>query len=363
MRIPHCSSNVLHIGLVGLVVMALTVLLGVGKAVADNAPPVAKAQVQEAYGKLPLYFEANRSQTDRRVKFLSRGRGYTLFLTQTEAVLAFRHPTKSEQTALRLRLLGASSASSLVGVEELPGKVNYFIGKDREKWRTNIPTYAQVKHKDVYPGVDLVYYGNQRQLEFDFIVGPGANPSAIRLEVEGADRLDVNAQGDLVLHVNDGQLRLQKPAVYQAVKGIRQEVSGSYVLTDRHQVGFQVAAYDASRPLVIDPVLFYSTYLGGSARDSGRGIAVDAAGNAYVTGGAFQPSSPGGVFVTKLNPTGSGLVYSTFLGSSGEGEGIAVDAAGNAYVTGATDSTNFPTTPGPFRRFLPVGVRLVLMPL
>src|SRR5438876_7867478 len=362
MRIPHYSTNVLHIGLVGLVVMALTVLLGVGNAVADNAPPVAKAQIQEAYGKLPLSFEANRGQIDSRVKFLNRGRGYTLFLTQTEAVLAFRHPTKSEQTALRLRLLGASSASSLVGVEELPGKVNYFIGKDREKWRTNIPTYAQVKHKDVYPGVDLVYYGNQRQLEFDFIVGPGANPSAIRLEVEGADRLDVNAQGDLVLHVNDGQLRLQKPAVYQAVKGIRQEVSGSYVLTDTHQVSFQVAAYDASRPLVIDPVLFYSTYLGGSARDSGRGIAVDAAGNAYVTGGAspdfpttpgaFQPSSPGGAFVTKLNPTGSGLVYSTFLGSSGEGEGIAVDAAGNAYVTGVTDSTDFPTTPGAFQTAL-----------
>src|SRR2546422_4147106 len=264
MRISHCSNKVLHIGLVGLVVMAFTVLPGADKAMADNAAPVAKTQVQEAYGKLPLYFEANRGQADRRVKFLSRGRGYTLFLTPTEAVLTLRHPTKSEQTALRIRLIGANSRSSLEGAEELPGKVNYFIGKDPEKWRTNIPTYAQVKHKDVYPGGDLVYYGNQRQLEFDFIVGPGANPNAIRLEVEGADRLDVDAQGDLVLHVNDGQLRLQKPAVYQAVKGIRQEVAGSYVLTDTNQVSFQVAAYDASRPLVIDPVLFYSTYLGGS---------------------------------------------------------------------------------------------------
>src|SRR3989475_3451353 len=290
MRISHCSNKVLYIGLVGLVIMALISLLGVGKAVADNAPPVAKTQVQEAYGKLPLSFEANRGQTDGRVKFLSRGRGYTLFLTPTEAVLALRHPTKSQQTALRIRLIGASSASSLVGAEELPGKVNYFIGKDREKWRTNISTYAQVKHKDLYPGVDLVYYGNQRQLEFDFIVGPGANPNAIRLEVEGADRLDVDAQGDLVLHVNDGQLRLQKPAVYQEVKGVREELAGSYVLTDTHQVSFQVAAYDVSRPLIIDPVLFYSTYLGGSARDSGRGIAVDAAGNAYVTGGTGSSS-------------------------------------------------------------------------
>src|SRR3989441_11002889 len=232
MRIPHDSSNVLHIGLAGLVGMALTVLLGADNAMADNAPTIAKAQVQEAYGKLPLSFEANRGQTDSRVKFLSRGLGYTLFLTPSEAVMALRHPTKSEQTALRIRLMGANSRSSLAGVEELPGKINYFIGKDREKWRTNIPTYTQAKQKEVYPGVDLVYYGNQRQLEFDFIVSPGANPNAIRLEVEGADRLEVDAQGDLVLHVSDGQLRLQKPLVYQEVKGVRQEVAGSYVLTD-----------------------------------------------------------------------------------------------------------------------------------
>src|SRR5213594_1733632 len=191
-----------------------------------------QARLAASYGKLPLSFEANRGQTDRRVKFLSRGRGYTFFLAPTEAVLALRHPTKSEKTALRIRLIGTNSRSSLVGVEELPGKVNYFIGKDREKWRTNIPTYTQVKQKEVYAGVDLVYYGNQRQLEFDFIVSPGANPNAIRLEVEGADRLDVDAQGDLVLRVGDGQLRLQKPVVYQEVKGIRKEVSGSYVLTD-----------------------------------------------------------------------------------------------------------------------------------
>src|SRR3989449_7624507 len=247
MRIPSYSSNAFHIGLVGLVVMAFTVLPGADKAMADNAAPVAKTQVQEAYGKLPLSFEANRGQTDGRVKFLSRGRGYTLFLTPTEAVLALRHPTKSQQTALRIRLIGANSRSSLVGAEELPGKVNYFIGKDREKWRTNIPTYAQVKHKDLYPGVDLVYYGNQRQLEFDFIVGPGANPNAIRLEVEGADRLDVDAQGDLVLHVNDGQLRLQKPAVYEEVKGGRKEMAGSYVRTDAHRGSSQGESYHARR--------------------------------------------------------------------------------------------------------------------
>ena len=157
MRIPHDSSNVLHIGLAGLVGMALAVLLGADYAMADNAQPVAKAQVQETYGKLPLSFEANRGQTDSRVKFLNRGRGYTLFLTPSEAVMALRHPTKSQQTALRIRLMGVNSASSLVGAEELPGKVNYFIGNDPKKWRTNIPTYAEVKHKGLYPGVDLVY--------------------------------------------------------------------------------------------------------------------------------------------------------------------------------------------------------------
>ena len=359
MRIPAYSRNVLHTGLVGPFVMALAVLLGADRPMADNAS-VAKAQVQENYGKLPLRFEANRGQTDSRVKFLNRGKGYTLFLSPSEAVLALR----GREHVIRMRFQGANPDAKITGLEKLPGVVNYFIGQDRKKWRTNIPAYARVKHKDVYPGIDIAYYGNQRQLEFDFIVAPGANPNVIKLAVEGADRLDVDAQGDLVLHVGDGQLRLQKPLVYQAMKGIRQEVSGSYVLTSPNQVRFQVAAYDASRPLIIDPVLFYSTYLGGSGDDIGNSIAVDAAGNAYVTGqiqstnfpttlGAFQTTSSGGgdIFVTKLDPTGSGLVYSTYLGGSGfdAGLGIAVDAAGNAYVTGGTFSTDFPTTLGAFQ--------------
>src|SRR5438876_4733365 len=388
MRIPHRSRNVLHIGLIGVMVMALAGLLGADNAIADNAQPVAKAQIQESYGKLPLYFEANRGQTDRQVKFLSRSAHHTLFLTQDEAVFVM-HKVKAEvkdkglspvtrhlprltrhasrgygQTVLRMKFVGANPKTRVKGQKELPGKANYFIGNDPKKWRTNVPTYAKVQYRDLYPGINLVYYDNRRRMEFDFLLAPGANPNLIRLEVKGADRLDVDARGDLVLHARGGQLRLQKPAVYQEVKGIRQEVSGRYVLTDSYQIGFQLGAYDATRPVIIDPVLFYSTYLGGGGDDVGNSIAVDESGDAYVTGqidstnfpttpGAFQATSMGGgdAFVPKHNATGSGRVYSTYLGGSNfdAGRGIAVDASGNAYVTGGTASTDFPTTPGAFQ--------------
>ena len=386
MRIPHRSRNVLHIGLFSLVTLALAGLLGADYAMADNAQPVAKAQIQEAYGKLPLYFEANRGQTDRQVKFLNRGRGYSLFLTPTEAVLALSpRPTEGEGQGegaiLRMRFVGANLKTRVEGLEKLPGIVNYFIGNDPKKWRTNIPIYAKVRHKNVYPGVDLVYYGNQRQLEYDFVVRPGADPNLIKLAFQGAEDVRIDGQGDLILQVSGGELRLLKPNVYQEIKGKKQIIDGRYILQSSQnderltnndernlvavQVGFQVAPYDAARPLIIDPVLFYSTYLGGTGDDFGFSIAVDGSGNAYVTGGtgsanfpttlgAFQTAYGGGVqdvFVTKLNPTGSGLVYSTYLGGSGGdgANGIAVDASGVAYVTGNTSSTDFPTTLGAFQ--------------
>ena len=335
-----------------------------------RTPAANKPQVVENYGKLPLSFEANHGQTDNRVDFLSRGSGYTLFLTPTEAVLALRKPPASEvgkvesngdteEAVLRMKLVGANPSPRVSGVEELPGKSNYFIGNDPKKWLANVPHYAKVQYKDVYPGVDLVYYGNQRQLEYDLIVTPGANPEAVQLAFEGEDSLEIDAQGDLVLHSADRQVRLQKPLVYQQVDGVRREISGAYVLNGRRQVGFEVAAYDASKPLIIDPVLRYSTYLGGSTLDLGSSIAVDPAGNAYVTGGTdssvnfptanpFQAVLGGGrvdAFVTKLNATGSALVYSTYLGgdSIDIGNSITVDAAGNVYVAGQTESTNFPT--------------------
>jgi hypothetical protein len=375
--------------------------------------PAMQAKVAESYGKLPLSFEANHGQTDGRVKFLSRTGGYTLFLTRDEAVLALsgnaakkpapkgasgfggatvslkRYPdtkpnldtspnldrnpnaaTHQSMTGavLRMKLRNANPAVKIAGTDELAGTSNYFIGNDPAKWSTSVPTYSKVKYEEIYSGIDLVYYGNQRQLEYDFIVAPGADPRRIAFDVSGAKRIRRDAQGDLVLKMKtgEGEIRWHKPVVYQEKDGARQLVAAHYAITDTNRVGFEVANYDASRPLYIDP-LIYSTYLGGSGGDLANGVAVDSAGNAYVVGftcstdfptmNPLQPSYAGGnpycgdAFVTKLNHTGTALVYSTYLGGSNAdyGLGIAVDSAGNAYVTGYTTSTDFPITPGAFQ--------------
>ena len=341
----------------------------------------------DGYGQLPLHFEQNQGQAHKDVRFLARGSGYSLYLTAGEAVLVLATPNpnpgrnwRGTQTpaqtqlptlplAIGMRLVDAASAPQVSGRGELAGKANYFIGKDPSKWRTNLPTYAKVHYREVYPGIDLVYYGKQRQLEHDFVVSAGADAQRIVLSFDGAGKLGINAQGDLVLRQAGGDLHLRKPFIYQEINGTRREIGGGYVLKGANRVGFQVAAYDRGQPLIIDPVLSYSSYLGGSADDQGQGIAMDVAGNAYVTGfttsanfptttGSFQPgfnagsgSVPSDAFVTKLDATGSALVYSTYLGSNGDdaGNGIAVDAAGNAYVTGYTNSINFPTTSGAFQ--------------
>ncbi len=324
-----------------------------------------------------MSFEVNQGQTDLQVKFLARGRGYTLFLAPTEAVLALREatakpPQKADRvrttlepetapahtpTVLRMKLVGSNPAPRVVGLDELPGKSNYFIGNDPENWRTNVSNYSRVLYENVYEGVDLIYYGRQGQLEYDFVVAPGAVPGVIELGFEGAEGIEIDRQGNLVLSIRGGEVSLHKPVVYQEVDGVRQEIQGGYALRERNRVGFQVAAYDVGKPLVIDPTLAYSTYLGGNGDDSGVAIAVDGSGNAYVTGftnstnfptaSPFQATTGGGqdAFVTKFNATGSALVYSTHLGGSGGevGNGIAVDTSGNAYVTGQTTSTNFPT--------------------
>jgi len=240
----------------------------------EPSPPVTRPG---PYGHLPLSFEANQGQTDEQVQFLAHGQGYTLFLTAREAVFAFRPPAApgpqpqgitprtgtgpdtpgTAQAVVRMQLLGANPAPQGVGLEELPGKANYFIGNDPQRWRTHVPTYAKVKYAAVYPGVDLVYYGQSRQLEYDFVVAPGADPTAITLGFEGVDHINVDAQGDLVLSTAGGSLQFQKPVVYQEGDGHRQVIVGSYMRKGSHQVGFQLAAYDPARPLVIDPVLSY----------------------------------------------------------------------------------------------------------
>ncbi len=340
----------------------------------DRLAP-ASAQMQQAYGQLPLSFEANVGQTAAQVQYLSSGNGYALFLTSTGAVLSLTQPaaggtaktsplTSTTGVALAMNLVGANPQASVSGLDKQAGVSNYFIGNDPSQWHTNIANYSQVEYQDVYPGVNLVYYGNQQQLEYDFVVAPGAKPSNIQLNFQGQDSMSLDAQGDLVLHTATGDVLQHAPVVYQEINGVRQTVSGQFVLGTQGQVSFQVGAYDKGLPLTIDPMLVYSTYLGGNSEDDGLAIAVDGSGNAYVTGdtestnfptttGAFQASPGGGydAFVTKLNAAGTAINYSTYLGGNGADYGyrIAVDGAGSAYVTGFTQSSNFPTTAGAFQ--------------
>ena len=335
---------------------------------------------------LSLSFEANYGQTDPQVKYLSRGNDCTLYLTSTQAVLTLSKATNpssqdrkrtvlsiekqsevradSAPTVLQMKLLGANPNPKVLGLDKLSGTSNYFITNDPKKWHTNVPHYTKVKYEDVYSKIDLVYYHtNKGQLEYDFIIAPGADPQAITINLEGAEMIEVDRQGNLLLHLSDGRVYFHKPLVYQTIDGIRQKIAGSYVLKDKHRVGFQLGAYDSARYLVIDPLLVYSTYLGGSGGERGEGIAVDATGNAFVTGSTrsinfptedpLQDALAGSedAFVTKLNPAGDALVYSTYLGGSGNETGfdISVDVAGNAYVTGTTTSIDLPVTENAFQ--------------
>jgi hypothetical protein len=339
--------------------------------------PSQAAKLADAYGKLPLSFEANRGQSDRRVKFLSRGSSYALYFTSDELVVALPNGNQSKDQSLAawqypeknvssgrtdllwMRLIGANPDVRVSGLGELPGKANYFVGNERAKWQTNVPTYAKLKYEAVYPGVDLIYYGNQRRLEYDFVVAPGADPKAIRLSFRSAKSLAVDERGALVFGTERAGLRFERPGIYQEVEGKRRAVQGQYVLKGGGTVGFEIGNYDRAKPLLIDPVLVYSTYLGGSEFNQGSAIAVDSSGNAYVTGytyssnfptvNAFQTSLAGvtDAFITKIDASGSALVYSTYLGgpanlAASAGSAIAVDSSGNAYVTGSTSSGNFP---------------------
>jgi hypothetical protein len=333
--------------------------------------------ILQAYGQLPLRFEANQGQTAAQVSYLARGSGYTVFLTATEAVMTLQatppaqadgssgNAQPPEANALCMQYVGANPQAQVVALDQLPGTSNYFTGNDSSQWHTGVSGYGRVEYQGIYPGIDLALYGNQGQMEYDYIVAPGADVGLIKLAFQGAESSSLDAQGDLVLHTSGGDVVEQAPCIYQMKAGVRQTIPGQFVVESDGQVGFSVGSYDPSLPLTIDPTLVYSTYLGGSGGGYGNGIAVDSAGCAYVTGttsstnfpttpGALQTSSGGGqfdTFVTKLAADGKSLVYSTYLDGSNvdEAYGIAVDSAGHAYVTGQTDSTNFPTTPGAFQ--------------
>jgi hypothetical protein len=353
----------------------------------SQSDPKTAAAVSALYGRLPLGFEPNLGQTDAQVKFLSRGAGYTLFLTGDEAVFSLhtgklngdastssrRVPPNpsglAKDTVLRMKLRNAHADTNVRGVDELAGTSSYFVGNDPTKWRTNVPTYANVKYEGIYSGIDLVYHGNQRQLEYDFVVAPGANPRRICFDVLGVKRIRRDRHGELVFKMGEGEIRWHKPVAYQEANGTKQEIASRYEIRNGRQIEFAVGRYDRSRPLIIDPALAYSTYLGGSSDDSGGAIALDSSGNVYVTGfaasvnfpvtaGAYQQkcvdchgTGYGSAFVAKFNPSLSALLYSTYLGGNviDYGRGIAVSASGNAYVMGITASTDFPTTPGAYQ--------------
>lgn len=333
-----------------------------------SEPESAKARLAKNFGKLPLSFEANQGESERQVKFLARGSGYTLFLTANAAVLNLgRAGQRSRPPAvLRMKLVGANPSPEISGLDELPGRSNYFIGNDPKKWRANVPAYAKLRYRNTYPGVDLVYYGNQQQLEYDFVVAPGADPRAITLDLAGRERthLEIAGNGDLVIPTSGGEVRFHKPVIYQAdERSARHSIDGNWRLKSGSQVGFEVADYDRGKPLVIDPVLSYSTYLGGRDDDFGYTLAIDSAGNAHVLGNTASPDFPTvnplqstnhgteNAFVAELNAAGTAFLYSTYLGGSGVdfASFLALDKAGDVYITGRVGSKDFPTTPGAFQ--------------
>jgi beta-propeller repeat-containing protein/ASPM-SPD-2-Hydin domain-containing protein/HYDIN/CFA65/VesB family protein len=379
-----------------------------------SASPASSSHVAENFAALPLSFEANQGQSSPQVRYISRGNGYTLFLTGDEAILKLRQGDRSSQLGARrraphtlqddsvamlhMRLAGANPAATIAGLDEQAGKSNYFIGNDPSKWRTNVPNYAKVEYHSAYPGIDLIYYGEQSRLEYDFVVAPGADPGVIAMEI-AADSLparrqsaplSISANGDLVVSLAGGEVRFHEPIVYQpsvyeptvyqpavyqpttlpepfggqpAAKSSNDRIGARWVIKDRNRVGFELAAYDRRKPLVIDPALSFSTYLGGSLDDTAYSIAVDSSSDVYVAGttdstdfpteNALQADNAGNedAFITKFNSTGTALIYSTYLGGSATdfAFALALDSSNNVHVVGTTQSTDFPVTSKAFQ--------------
>ena len=347
-----------------------------GRGFAGQTPTAHKALPSKSLS-LPLFFEPNQGQTAPQVKFLARGAGYGLFLTADEAVLNLQRITPNPRTAtanpepkassvIRMHLDGANSSARVSGASPLPGKSTYFIGNDPAKWHVDVPQFARVQYQAVYPGVDLVYYGNQGQLEYDFRVASAADPNQIALSFKGASaRIDSGDSGDLILATANGDVRFRAPRVYQQEGNVQKPVAGSFRQIAENKIGFTIGDYDHSRELVIDPVLSYSTYLGGSGTEGLVKVAVNGGGdgNIYLAGSTNSTDFPvtdgstrkgaQNIFISKIFPQNAGtgtsqLVYSIYLGGSQVDSlaGIAVDSNSNIYVAGSTTSSDFPTING-----------------
>jgi hypothetical protein len=328
-----------------------------------------------------MSFEVNQGQADPSVRFLARGQGYTILLKPGEAALALQSPGQGARfpekakgqpmpftRVLRMKIEGANPSAHATGLHRLPGVSNYFIGNDPSQWHTNIPTYKEAQFENIRPGVTLVYYGNQNQLEYDFVLSPGVNPHSLGLIFEGSDAA-IDSQGDLVFSSTDGQVTFRRPVAYQRDKSNpakKHFLTASYVLRGHNRVGFGVSDYDPRAPLVIDPYLYYSTYLGGNGGDTGNAIALDSLNDAYITGSTSSTNFPTGgtpppyqkayggdtdAFVTMLRYDGEAIIYSTYLGGNNYdvGNGIALDSSNDAYIVGSTSSSNFPTTASVFQ--------------
>jgi hypothetical protein len=355
---------------------------------ANTTAVAARSRTQARYAALPLAFEANEGQTDAQVKYVARGNGYKLFLTASQAIMALparkrtsevrdmmmnkrrgvarvkamgrkrvlSRERESSVAVVRMNLLGSNPNVQLSADNPQPGKVNYFLGKDPSKWRTNIPLYGQVSYHNIYPGVDLAFHGAGQQLEFDYIVKPGANAAPIVLGFQGAEKIQTDDAGNLSLATSAGPVQLHKPVAYQLSGDTRQPVGARFVLRSDNRVAFEIGPYDHSRELVIDPTVTYSTYFGGDFADYGVSVAADASGNSYIAGATDSDSIPGfatptinasfDTFVTKIDSTGT-LQFTTEFGGSGDDfpGGIAIDSQG-IYIGGTTDSSDFPATVG-----------------
>ena len=283
----------------------------------------AQSQVDLKAFKMKMHFEPNLGQVDESVKFLSRGEGYTLFLTPNEAVLSLQESRNSERTEkansiVKMRFKGANANPQINGHNELPGKSNYFLGNNPDEWQTNIPNYSSVEYKNVYRGIDLIYYGNEGQLEYDFMVSPNGDPKDIVLHFDDQDKPKIDKQGNLVFMDKNQKLFMKPPVAYQTKQDTREIIDAKYTYIGKDQIGFDIGDYDMEIPLVIDPVIIFSTYLGNSSGADAQAIAVDSAGNAYITGatGALKfPTThnnlvpnfwgPDHVFITKMNAEGT----------------------------------------------------------